>query len=80
MPKHPPAAASFEQALDELDTIVRAMEEGKLPLDHALDQYQRGVALVRYCQSTLDEAEQKVKVLEGSLPRDFTPGERNAGS
>jgi exodeoxyribonuclease VII small subunit len=65
---------SFENAIEELEAIVRAMEDGKLPLDSALERYQRGVELVRHCQSTLNTAEQKVRMLEDGLLRDF-PGD-----
>lgn len=63
--------ASFETAIEELESIVRAMEDGKLPLDSALERYQRGVDLVRHCQSALNAAEQKVQILEDGLLRDF---------
>ncbi len=65
------APASFESAIEELETIVRAMEDGKLPLDGALERYQRGVELIRHCQSALSAAEQKVQILEDGLLRDF---------
>lgn len=71
--KAEPASApvSFEHAIEELEAIVRAMEDGKLPLDSALERYQRGVDLVRQCQSALNAAEQKVQILEDGLLRDF---------
>ncbi|WP_018411770.1 exodeoxyribonuclease VII small subunit [Methyloversatilis thermotolerans] len=67
--------ASFEQAIEELESIVRAMEDGKLPLDGALDRYQRGVELVRFCQEALNTAEQKVQILEEGLLKDFSTGD-----
>jgi exodeoxyribonuclease VII small subunit len=69
------APASFEQAIEELETIVRAMEDGKLPLDGALERYQRGVELVRHCQTALSAAEQKVQMLEDGLLRDLPVGD-----
>ncbi len=68
------APASFEQAIEELEAIVRAMEDGKLPLDGALERYQRGVELVRHCQTALSAAEQKVQMLEDGLLRDLPVG------
>ncbi|MBV5286227.1 MAG: exodeoxyribonuclease VII small subunit [Methyloversatilis sp.] len=68
------APASFEQAIEELEAIVRAMEDGKLPLDGALERYQRGVELVRQCQTALSAAEQKVQMLEDGLLRDLPVG------
>lgn len=69
------APASFEQAIEELEAIVRAMEDGKLPLDGALERYQRGVELVRHCQTALSAAEQKVQLLEDGLLRDLPVGD-----
>ncbi|PZU54352.1 MAG: exodeoxyribonuclease VII small subunit [Thauera sp.] len=69
------APASFEQAIEELEAIVRAMEDGKLPLDGALERYQRGVELVRQCQTALSAAEQKVQMLEDGLLRDLPGGD-----
>ena len=68
------APASFEQAIEELEAIVRAMEDGKLPLDGALERYQRGVELVRQCQTALSAAEQTVQMLEDGLLRDLPVG------
>lgn len=54
---------SFEQAMEELDSIVLEMERGEIPLDTSLKQFERGVSLARHTQKLLNEAEQKVKVL-----------------
>lgn len=70
-----PEPASFEQAIEELEAIVRAMEDGRLPLDGALERYQRGVELVKHCQTALNAAEQKVQILEDGLLREFQTGE-----
>lgn len=53
----------FEDALGELETIVKTLEAGDQPLDASLSQFERGVALARFCQQSLADAEQKVKVL-----------------
>ncbi|MDE2598869.1 MAG: exodeoxyribonuclease VII small subunit [Rhodocyclaceae bacterium] len=70
--------ASFEAALSELETIVKSLELGSgnaagLPLEESLAAYQRGMALLRYCQDALAAAEQRVQVLEKDALRDFTP-------
>ncbi|PLK49878.1 exodeoxyribonuclease VII small subunit [Uliginosibacterium sp. TH139] len=69
-------AASFEQALSELEGIVAAMERDDLPLENALASYQRGVELLRHCQGTLAAAEQKIRILENNQLTDL-PGEEN---
>lgn len=56
-------AATFEQALEELEQLVERLEAGDLPLEEALSDFERGVKLTRECQRKLASAEQKVKVL-----------------
>ena len=68
-----PAPESFEAAISELESLVQSLEGGKLSLECALDGYQRGTALIRYCQRTLGHAEQKIQVLEAGLLQDFAP-------
>jgi len=53
----------FETALAELETLVAQMEEGDLPLEDALRQFERGVTLTQQCQQALRQAEQKVEIL-----------------
>ncbi|AWI81528.1 MAG: exodeoxyribonuclease VII small subunit [Betaproteobacteria bacterium HGW-Betaproteobacteria-13] len=73
MPKSASAPKSFEAAVSELETIVQQMESGTLTLEDALDRYQRGASLLKYCQETLSNAEQRVRVLEGDSLVDFNP-------
>jgi exodeoxyribonuclease VII small subunit len=74
MPRSATSPKSFEAAVSELEAIVQEMESGKLPLEDALARYQRGVGLLRYCQETLADAEQRVKILEGETLADFSGG------
>ena len=53
----------FEQALQDLEELVTAMEEGELTLEESLKAFEKGVKLTRECQSALKKAEQKVQVL-----------------
>ncbi len=71
------APASFEAALAELETIVREMEAGKLPLEQSLAAFERGTALLKHCQEALAAAEQKLQVLDAGQPdlRRDTDGE-----
>ena len=39
----------FEQALDKLENTVKEMEEGSIPLDKSLEQFEEGVKLVKFC-------------------------------
>ena len=54
---------SFEQAMSELEHIVGQLEQGDLPLEQSLQQFERAVALSRVSQQKLQQAEQKVSVL-----------------
>ncbi len=54
---------SFEDALKRLEETVRALESGEVPLDDSLKIFEEGVALVKLCNSKLDNAEQKVSIL-----------------
>jgi exodeoxyribonuclease VII small subunit len=53
----------FEQALAELEALVSRMEKGDLPLEQALESFERGIELTRHCQASLKDAEQKVQML-----------------
>jgi exodeoxyribonuclease VII small subunit len=54
------AALSFEDALAELETIVRQLEDGKGKLEDSIKAYARGAALKQHCQEKLAEAQAKV--------------------
>jgi exodeoxyribonuclease VII small subunit len=57
------AMPDFEASLAELEAIVQRLEQGELPLEESLRQFERGVALTRGCQKALRQAEQKIRVL-----------------
>ncbi len=54
---------NFEAALADLEAIVSQMENNQLPLEQSLDAYKRGAELLRFCQQALQDAEQKVRLL-----------------
>jgi exodeoxyribonuclease VII small subunit len=54
------AAMSFEDALAELEQIVRRLEGGQVKLDEAILSYERGAQLKRHCERKLNEAQQRV--------------------
>ncbi|MCX8016922.1 MAG: exodeoxyribonuclease VII small subunit [Rhodocyclaceae bacterium] len=66
--------ASFEAALQELEGLVQTLESGGAPLEETLAAYERGMALLNYCQSTLAQAEQKIRLLEEGQLHEFVPG------
>lgn len=55
----------FETAMSELEALVGRLEGGDLPLTESLAAYQRGHALLAWCQSQLQSARQQVQILEG---------------
>ena len=64
---------SFEQALERLENIVRALEKGDAPLTDSLALFSEGTELLRYCGAQLDAAEQQVVMLRKT--EDGTPEE-----
>jgi exodeoxyribonuclease VII small subunit len=52
---------SFERAIDELETIVKRLEDGKVPLEESVAIYERGEALKRRCEDLLRQAEARVQ-------------------
>ena len=55
--------ASFEACLEELETVVKELEGGDLPLERALELFERGVQLSGTCRRQLEEAETRVEIL-----------------
>jgi len=53
----------FEAAIAELETIVKKLEEGDLPLEKSLELYERGVQLSRFCHARLEDAEKRIEIL-----------------
>lgn len=60
----------FEKSLTELEDIVQQLEAGDLSLEEALKRYEQGIALVRQCQVTLEQAEQRIQALQTQIEPD----------
>ena len=54
---------TFESSLEELERIVRQLEQGELPLERSLELFEQGVALSRECQDRLNQAERRIEIL-----------------
>jgi exodeoxyribonuclease VII small subunit len=72
------AQMSFEDALEELETIVRELEDGRIKLDQAITAYERGALLKSHCEKKLAEAKAKIEKIslgpsgpEGVEPADI---------
>ena len=74
----------FESAIAELETIVKQLEDGDLPLDQSLSLFERGVSLSRYCHDQLGAAERRIEQLteRGELKdaSSLVDGDRRQGS
>jgi exodeoxyribonuclease VII small subunit len=68
---------SFETCLEELEQVVKQLEAGDLPLERALQLFERGMGLSETCRKQLEEAETRVEMLvrkEGKIqPEPFRP-------
>ncbi len=65
-----PTIKDFESALAELESIVKTLEDGQLPLEKSLELFERGVELSRFCHTRLEKAERRIEVLtERGEPR-----------
>ena len=65
MPELPCDVPTFEQALADLERIIRELEDGKIGLEESLARYEQGVALLRRCHDQLRKVEQRIVELTG---------------
>ncbi len=56
-------AVDFETSIEQLETIVEVLEKGNLGLEESLKSFEKGIKITRDCQSALDKAEQRVRLL-----------------
>ncbi len=63
---------NFEQSIKELEEIVQKLEQGDLSLEKALEYFQKGIGLSKFCTEKLDDAEQKVNILVKKMNGDIT--------
>ncbi|MCC6453914.1 MAG: exodeoxyribonuclease VII small subunit [Caldilineaceae bacterium] len=61
MSQVPQGNPSYEEAYQQLEQILQALENGDLPLEESLKLYELGAALAAYCAQKLDEAELRVR-------------------
>jgi len=63
---------SFEEAIKELSNIVGKIEQGQIPLQDSLEQYERGMALIKHCRAILQKAEKRIE----KISKDEKSGDR----
>lgn len=59
------AKLGFEEAVEELQTIIEQMEAGKTGLEDSLKEYARGDQIIRRCRQILDAAEARIEAISG---------------
>jgi len=66
------AQLSFEEAITGLTDIVDKIEQGQIPLQDSLDQYEKGMTLIKHCRTILQAAEQRIEKItqEGADGKD----------
>jgi exodeoxyribonuclease VII small subunit len=61
-----PENLDFEAAMEQLQALVTAVESGELPLQEALNSFEKGSLLARHMRKILEDAEQRVEELSGA--------------
>lgn len=59
---------TFEQAIGQLKGIVDRIEQGEIPLQDSLEQYEKGMALIKYCRDILQKAEKRIEKISKEEP------------
>ena len=70
---------SFEEAIKELTNIVGKIEQGEIPLQDSLEQYEKGMALIKQCRTILQKAEERIEKItkEQEDPQDSNRHEKD---
>jgi exodeoxyribonuclease VII small subunit len=76
-PKNDTGKLSFEEAIKELTDIVGKIEQGEIALQDSLQQYERGMALIKHCRTILKQAEERIEKI--SKEQEPTEGSEQAG-
>lgn len=62
----------FEEAMEKLEHIIRMLDEGNQRLDETLALYEEGIRLYRYCNKKIEDAEQKISLIQGEAEVPFS--------
>ena len=66
---------SYEEAVAQLEQLVRQMESGNLTLQESVQSYEKGISLIKFCESELDKYEKIIEQLGGGKPAEESDGE-----
>ena len=61
---------TFEEAMKQLEQIVKELETGDMPLEKAIKKFEEGIKISKYCSDKLDESEKKITQLIGNSDDD----------
>ena len=70
----------FEEAIRELTNIVGKIEQGQIPLQDSLEQYEKGMALIKQCRTILQKAEERIEKItreEDQNSKEGNPDEKD---
>ena len=56
----------FEEAITKLSEIVQSIEQGRIPLQESIEQYENGMNLIKHCRTILDKAEKRIEKISES--------------
>ncbi|MEN6336287.1 MAG: exodeoxyribonuclease VII small subunit [Phycisphaerales bacterium] len=59
---------TFEEAIGQLKDIVGKIEQGEIPLQDSLEQYEKGMALIKHCRGILQKAEKRIEKISKEEP------------
>jgi exodeoxyribonuclease VII small subunit len=65
-PKNDIGKLGFEEAIKELTAIVAKIEQGQIPLQDSISQYEKGMALIKHCKEILEKAEKRIEKISGT--------------
>ena len=57
------AKKTFEQAMKQLEQVVQDLESGDIPLEKAIQKFEEGIELSKFCSEKLDESEKRITIL-----------------
>ena len=66
---------SFEESIKELTNIVTKIEQGQIPLQDSLEQYEKGMALIKQCRTILEKAEKRIEKISEQEAKSQEPNE-----
>ena len=69
---------TFEQAIQQLKGIVDRIEQGEIPLQDSLEQYEKGMALIKHCRDILQKAEKRIEKISKEEPPESQKEQENS--